>query len=128
MGRLVPVPQSVRTGLEKFFGDGVERVEVIEYSFFARLHWTAQATTRPGRIYLRESAEDFFNDPALMLHEYFHVMKQWEPRLLTIARYVLESLRRGYWNNRFEVEARKFTQGNLQRFTVLLTRSRTTGS
>jgi hypothetical protein len=124
MARCTPAPESVRLGLAEFFGDDVARVEVIEHSFFARLHWSARATTRRRRIYLSGSAEDFFNDPALMLHEYFHVMKQWEPRLLTTARYLLESLRRGYWSNRFEVEARQFTAANLDRFRLLLTQCR----
>ena len=43
-----------------------------------------------------EVQKDFFNNPALM-HEYFHVMKQWEPLLLTSGRYVLEWLRSGYF-------------------------------
>src|SRR5215475_11672265 len=124
MRRRVLVPEPVLISLSKFFGDGVARVEVIEHSFFARLHWHALATTRRRRIYLRGSAEDFFNDPALMMHEYFHVMKQWEPRLLTSCRYVLEWLRHGYWSNRFEVEARQFTTENLYWFKLLLTRSR----
>ena len=115
------MPESVRIALAKFFGDDIARVEVIENSFFARLHWNALATTRRRRIYLRGNAEDFFNDPALVIHEYFHVMKQWEPRLLTRRRYVLEWLRHGYWKNRFEVEARQFTADNLDRFRLLLT-------
>src|SRR5690242_15130226 len=125
MGRRAAVPHSVRIALAKVFGDEIARVEVIEKSFFARLHWNALATTRRRRIYLRGNAEDFFNDPALMIHEYFHVIKQWETRLLTSCRYVLEWLRRGYWSNRFEVEARQFTADNLHRFRVLLTGSRT---
>ena len=120
MGRRVALPQSVRIALGKFFGDQIDRVEVIEHSFFARLHWAALATTRRRRIYLRGNAEAFFADPALMLHEYFHVMKQWEPRVLTRRRYALEWLRRGYWGNRFEVEARQFTADNLYAFRVLL--------
>jgi hypothetical protein len=120
MGRRVPVPDSVRIALATFFGDGVAHIEVIEYAFFARMHWNALATTRRRRIYLRGSSEDFFNDPALMLHEYFHVVKQWEPRLLTSVRYVVECLRRGYWNNRFEVEARQFTADHVYRFQLLL--------
>jgi len=99
MRRRVLVPEPVLISLAKFFGEGVERVEVFENSFFARLHWHALATTRRRRIYLRGSAEDFFKDPALMMHEYFHVMKQWEPLLLTSGRYVLEwlRLRSGYF-------------------------------
>src|SRR5262245_24420134 len=125
MGRRVPVPEFMRIALAIFFGEDVARVEVMENSLFARLHWGAVATTRRRRIYLRGSAEDFFREPALVMHEYFHVMKQWEPRLLTRGRYVLEWLRRGYWRNRFEVEARQFTAENLYRFRLVLTRSRT---
>jgi hypothetical protein len=123
MGRRVSIPESVRVALSALFTDEVARVKIIEHSFFARLHWNAIATTRRRRIYLRGSAEDFFNDPALMIHEYFHVMNQWEPRLLTSWRYVLESLRHGYWSNRFEVEARQFTADNLHKFTFAPTRS-----
>jgi hypothetical protein len=112
----------VRSALATFFGDEVARVEVIEDSFFARLHWNALATTRRRRIYLRGSAQDFFNDPTLMLHEYFHVLKQWEPRLLTSVRYVGECLRRGYWDNRFEVEARQFAADHAYRLQLLLAR------
>ena len=107
--------------LAKFFGEDIARVQVIENSFFARLHWNALAVTRRNRIYLRGNAQDFFTDPALLMHEYFHVMSQWEPRLLTSCRYVLEWLRHGYWNNRFEIEAREFTAKNLYSFKRLLT-------
>ena len=74
MGRRVPVPEFMRIALSIFFGDDVARVEVMENSLFARLHWGAVATTRRRRIYLRGSAEDFFREPPLVMHEYFHVM------------------------------------------------------
>src|SRR2546430_748434 len=102
------VPRDLCTALEPLLGGGVAHVRVIEHSWFARLHGRAVATTRPGRIYLRGNAADFFADPWLMLHEYCHVIRQWQPGSLTAARYLLECLRRGYWNNRFEVEARAF--------------------
>ena len=123
MGRRVAVPEHVRLTLEKFFGDGVRHVVVVERSLFARLHFRIKATTRRRRIYLVGSAEQFFGDPALMLHEYCHVMKQWEPGHLTTLSYVIEWMRRGYWDNRFEIEAREFTADNLYRFRAMLTRS-----
>ena len=122
MGRHVTPPEHVRLALESLFGAGVERVQIIEHSMFTCLHGRAIATTRRGRIYLRGSAADFFDDPVLMLHEYCHVLKQWEPRLLTIRRYLREWLRRGYWDNPFEIEAREFAADNLHRFRALLTR------
>jgi hypothetical protein len=93
---------------------------VIEHSLFARMHSCDHATTRRRRIYLCGSGADFFRNPALMLHEYCHVLKQWEPRRLTAWGYFLESLRRGYWNNRFEVEARAFAEANRGKLEALL--------
>jgi hypothetical protein len=123
MGRRVEPPPHIRAALEKFFGEPVAQVRVIEHSLFARLHLRAVATTRRRRVYLRGSAADFFANPALMLHEYCHVMKQWEPGLLTTTRYVGEWMRRGYWDNQFEIEAREFAADNLYRFRALLSRA-----
>jgi uncharacterized protein DUF4157 len=123
MGRRVIPPPNVQAALASFFGDDrVARVRVIEHSWIARLHIRAVATTRRRRIYLRGSAAEFFTNPVLMLHEYCHVLKQWEPGALTTLRYVSEWLRRGYWDNRFEIEAREFASDNLYRFRALLTR------
>lgn len=102
------LPRSLRSALEAVIGEPVAQVRIIEHSLYARLHHRAIATTRRRRIYLRDSAQDFFENPWLMLHEYCHVLKQWEPGDLTVMRYCLEWLRNGYWNNRFEVEARAF--------------------
>jgi hypothetical protein len=122
MGRRVAIPAHIRVALEKFFGDGVERVVVVEHSWFARLHYRMNATTRRRRIYLVGSAESFFSNPVLMLHEYCHVLRQWETGRLTTLRYIVECFRRGYWDNRFEIEAREFAADNLYRFRALLTR------
>jgi hypothetical protein len=103
---------------------GVAHVRIYENSLFVRLHGRAIATTRRRRIYLRDSASDFFDDPWLMLHEYWHVIKQWEPRTLTIRSYLLECLRHGYWNNRFEVEARAFADAKTHSFREMLAATR----
>jgi hypothetical protein len=103
-------------------------VQVFEFSLFAWLHAGARATTRRRRIYLRGGAEEFFADPELVLHEYFHVLQQWETRELTVWRYLLESFRRGYWDNRFEVAAREFATDNLYRFRAMLSRVQVVGS
>ena len=108
MGRVVALPGSLRAALEAVIGKPVSHVTVIEHSLYARLHPRAIATTRRRRIYLRGAARDFFADPRLLLHEYCHVLEQWEPGELTLLRYGREWLRHGYWNNRFEVEARAF--------------------
>ena len=120
IGRSIPVPETVGAALEVLFGEPIDQVRVIEHSLFVRLHGRAVATTRRRRIYLRGSAADFFQNTSLVLHEYCHVLKQWEPRTLTITRYLWECMRRGYWNNRFEIEAREFADTHRNRFHQLL--------
>jgi len=106
-GRQAAVPDAVRGALEQLLRERIGHVKVIEHSWYARLH-RAFATTRVRHIYLAGSAADFFDNPWLMLHEYCHVLRQWQTGSLTVPRYLLECLRHGYWNNRFEVEARAF--------------------
>ena len=101
-------PEPLRSALHEIFGEPVDHVRVIERSMYARLHLGAAATTRRNRSLLRDSAATFWCDPELVLHEYFHVLRQWQPRRLTIWRYLVESLYRGYWLNRYEIEARQF--------------------
>ena len=113
------VPQAVSDALERLLGERIAHVKVIEHSWFARLHG-ATATTRLRRIYLRGSAAEFFSNPWLMLHEYCHVLRQWQTGSLTVPRYLLECLRHGYWNNRFEVEARAFADQNAPQLHTLL--------
>ena len=122
MGRKVKLPHHVHATLRGVFGADacLDEVEVIEHSWWVKLHGRAQATTRRRRIYLRGSAADFFTDPVLLLHEYCHVLHQWEPRRLSVWRYLLECSRRGYCDNRFEIEAREFTEDHLHRFRALL--------
>ena len=119
-GRAVPLPGTLSASLEALFGTSVGHIQVFENSLFVRLHGRAIATTRRRRIYLRDSAADFFDNPWLMLHEYCHVIAQWEPGTLTIRSYVAECIRRGYWNNRFEVEARAFADTHQHRLRAML--------
>lgn len=87
---------------------------------FARLHGRIRATTRRRCIFLCGSGAEFFADPVLILHEYCHVSLQWESGVLTVPRYIRECLRRGYWNNRYEVEARAFAHRHLSQFRALI--------
>lgn len=102
------IPAPLSAALRDIFGEPVDHVRVIENSVYARMHFGARATTRRGRILLRGSARDFWNDPELILHEYFHVLRQWQTRRLTIWKYLTESARNGYWHNCYEIEARAF--------------------
>jgi hypothetical protein len=121
--REAPLPAAIAAALAEIFGENVAHVRVIEHSLYARLHGRALATTRRGRIYLRGGADAFFADPWLLLHEYWHVVGQWQRGTLTVPRYLAECLRRGYWNNRFEVEARAFADAHARALRVALTRS-----
>jgi len=120
MSRPVEVPQPILSSLEVLFGCSAASVQVYEYSWFVRLHGRAIATTRRDRIYLRGGAQDFFDSPALVLHEYCHVLRQWRPGTLTTSRYLVECAKRGYWNNRFEIEARRFAEQHAMRFRHLV--------
>lgn len=100
------MPAPLRALLLELFGPDMDGVKVIEYSWINALHGWPLAVTRRQRIYLRYSRAEFFADPELVVHEYHHVLKQWNTGRLTVVRYLLETLRRGYWNNCFEVEAR----------------------
>jgi len=99
----------VSAALERVFGEPVHDVVVIENSRYARAHLGMRATTRPNRILLAISGDEFSRNPELLLHEYFHVLRQWRPGRLTRWRYLKESARRGYWANCYEREAREFT-------------------
>jgi hypothetical protein len=118
-------PKDVQQALETLFGESVSKIKVVQYSIFVRFHWRAIATTRKNRIYLRGSGKEFFADGPLLLHEYFHVIRQWSTGDMTIPRYLLECFRRGYWDNRFEVEARDFTDSEIFRYRALLAQHRT---
>jgi hypothetical protein len=123
IGRAVPLPPALHRALAVIFADAaavLDRVRVIEYSWFAWLHVRAIATTRRRRIYLRGSAADFFANPELMLHEYCHVLVQWESGRLTRRAYLREWLRCGYRLNAFEVEAQHCAQLHGARLRALL--------
>jgi len=118
-------PADMATALAGIFGaDAIAAVQVRERVWWLKpLPWI-RAITGPGRVWLRGSAEDFFADPELVLHEYCHVLEQWDPRRLSVMRYLGESLRRGYWQNRFEVEARRFAARELPAFEMRLAETR----
>jgi hypothetical protein len=114
------MPPGLRAALLELLGDEVDDVEIVERSWYARLHFGARATTRRNRILLRGTAQEFFADPELVLHEYFHVLRQWNRGRLSIAWYLAEWLRRGYWHNRYERQARRYASLRLPVLQVRL--------
>ena len=111
------LPDGLDAALAGIFGvDALAAVQVHDRVWWLKpLPWI-RAITGPGRIWLRGRADDFFADPELVLHEYCHVLQQWAPGRLSVLSYLGESLRHGYWHNRFEVEARAFAARELPRF------------
>jgi hypothetical protein len=104
------LPAALRTALVDLLGDEVDDVEIVEHSPYARLHLGARATTRRNRILLPGSAAEFFADPELVLHEYFHVLRQWNRGRMSLASYLAEWLRRGYRDSRYERQARRYAR------------------
>jgi Domain of unknown function (DUF4157) len=102
------MPERLRQLLLEEFGEVIDEVKIVEHSWINALHLRPRAVTRRNRIYLRAGAAEFFADPELVFHEYFHVLRQWSADRLTVARYLFACLRYGYWNNPFEREARRF--------------------
>lgn len=105
------LPDATLAALARIFGEPAGKVRVIEHS----RHWAfwlpqVSATTRHGRIYLRGSGAEFLRDPALVLEEYYHVLRQWQTGQLTRTRYLLQAARHGYAGNCFEVEAKRFAR------------------
>lgn len=121
LGRRYAIPVKTRVALERVFEAPVDGVIVIENSLYARAHLGMYATTRPNRILLANSGAEFAANPELVLHEYFHVIRQWHPGHLTRWRYLTESARRGYRANRYEQEAREFAAAARERFERYLT-------
>lgn len=55
-------------------------------------------------------------DPELLLHEFRHV-QQFTERKMFPFHYIWQSLRRGYYANRYEADARSYAAGRLGRQT-----------
>jgi hypothetical protein len=120
VGRRYLLPQAVAAALGQVFEESVDAVMVIERSRYAKLHCGLSATTRPNRILLAIGGAEFVSNPQLLLHEYYHVLCQWRTGYLTRWRYLTESVRCGYRQNRYELEAREFAAANLDQYRGFL--------
>jgi len=72
-------------------------------------HGSAAAITLWRTVFLSPAA---IVDAELLLHEFRHV-QQFEASPIFPVRYLLESARRGYFANRFEVDAREYAARRL---------------
>lgn len=128
IGRRYVLPRAVASALEQVFEEPAVGVIVIEHSRYAKLHRGMSATTRPNRILLAISGAEFVASPELLLHEYYHVLCQWRTGYLTRWRYVVECVRCGYRQNRYEQEAREFAAGAVELYLESLHTQRLTES
>lgn len=122
------MPPGLRELLLELFGEAIDEVRIVERSLVNTLHLRPFAVTRRNCIHLRGGCEEFYANPEIVVHEYFHVLRQWATGDLTVWRYVKELFRRGYWENRYEVEARQFAARHRLRYATLQRAWRQTSS
>ena len=99
--------------LEKIFGKPISGIDVhnkliVNNDFI---------TTRRNDIRLPPNlpCNDFFDDPFLVLHEYYHVLDQWNTGDLSVLKYSLEWLKHGSSNgNKYEDAANQFARDHLE--------------
>ena len=102
----------LQTGDESL-SDVVEELHIKENSFVARfaamkLRCRQVAIVFGNTIHLHNtSREEFHSNVRWVRHEMVHIdqFRRYGKWRFTIL-YLLESIKKGYWNNRFEVEAR----------------------
>ncbi len=118
------MPTYLINALEEQFAESVSQVSVIEHSWYAALHGKILATTRREKILLNMAGDTFTQLPELVLHEYYHVVKQWRYGELSALKYILESAKNGYINNEFEVATNRYVQENIGTFSLLINKYR----
>ncbi|MDZ4314545.1 MAG: RHS repeat-associated core domain-containing protein [Azonexus sp.] len=110
---LVSASGAMADCLGMIFGQSVNGVDVRNKRFVNNDF----ITTRRDSIRLPPdvSTEDFFSNNHLVLHEYFHVLRQWNTGQLTRRAYAIEFLRNGSSEgNRFEDAANAFAKDHAQ--------------
>jgi hypothetical protein len=119
----------MRRCLERAFGEppgSLARSGIVirPHSLVSTIH-LGYATTRRGRLYLPGDCNEFWSDPHWVLHEYFHLLRQWRPRTLSVFRYVAAALRHPsapHARNRFEKEADAFARAHVAELVECLAR------
>ena len=106
----------IKECLDLIFGQDTGNVNVRRDDLWVRLHGgNIRATTRWNLVLVRGPISRFWADSETVLHEYYHVLRQWNTGRLGRMRYLWAS-RRGYLNNRLETEAMDFAANNLKKF------------
>jgi hypothetical protein len=106
--REVAIPEDAKYGVEKTLeaklghAVNVDQIKVIENSKWANFvsgvkelisggSYIVTATTQRDTIYLSShiTADQFFADPELLLHEYYHVVNQWNNGSMSNFSYIV---------------------------------------
>ena len=103
--------------LAGIFGEACDKVELVHKQTEDPAY---SAITRKNKITIYIPCEAFWGSPELVLEEYYHVLRQWNTGKLTKFKYLIEWIKKGYWNNKYEVEARAFASANAQELTECL--------
>ena len=110
---LAPASGAMADCLEEIFGESVAGVNVRNKTVVKNDF----VTTRRNSIRLPPtlSVEEFFSNHSLVLHEYYHVLRQWNTGELSRSAYAAEFMRNGSAEgNRFEDAADAFAKSNTQ--------------
>jgi len=110
------LPDKQRTVLADMFNvpvSDIDQIKLEAYSDFAVEHF-AYATTRVNAIYVNDSSEGFLARPLTVLEEFYHVLQQWNTGKMTLMSYAWESMKNGYDNNKYEIEAKTWAKNNAQ--------------
>jgi RHS repeat-associated protein len=106
-------PHYIKVCLDKIMGEDVGDVVVTSDPKMAFPY----AITSVNSITTRDSCPGFFSHPGIVLHEYYHVLRQWNAGRLSTFRYLWDNIiDGGYEKNRWEVEARNFAASKLEDF------------
>lgn len=115
-GATCAMPAPLRHCLGEIFGDAIDEVEVKVAIPMVAWHFgpgILGATTRRRKIFINFPCEQFWNDPQLVLHEYYHVIQQWGRERMTIPGYLFR-----FWIK--EREAREFAARHRHRLEQCL--------
>jgi uncharacterized protein RhaS with RHS repeats len=111
-------PTKQKNCLEELFKQPVGNVQIVTQP--PRKNWTA--TTRKNKIIVYGECDAFFDRPEVVLEEYYHVLQQWNKKRFFKIRYGIQWVLHGYWNNKYEKEAWKWVDENLQAYLDCLAR------
>jgi hypothetical protein len=117
---LCPPGPKMKKCLEEIFGQSIDSIDVvIDPAMVCRHHGDDDqgnpklgATTRPNTIYFNFPCNRFWADPEFVLHEYFHVVRQWGQGMTRPGYIALAWIR--------EKEARDFAAQNVNRLKECL--------